>query len=118
MKIEFLRFASVQEIYENFISKIKPIDQKHTIETTASLGSVCAQNIFAKEDLPGFNKSLVDGYAVKASDTKGASANLPAILKNAFEVRIGEKPDRSLQSGEAAWIPTGGALPAGADAVV
>jgi len=118
MKIEFLRFASVQEIYENFISKIKPIDQKHAIETTASLGSVCAEDIFAREDLPGFNKSLVDGYAVKASDTKGASANLPAILKNAFEVRIGEKPDRSLQSGEAAWIPTGGALPAGADAVV
>ncbi|MEJ5228626.1 MAG: gephyrin-like molybdotransferase Glp [Pseudothermotoga sp.] len=118
MKIEFLKFASVQEIYENFISKIKSIDQTHTVETTASLGFVCAEEILAKEDLPGFNKSLVDGYAVKASDTKGASANLPVILKNAFEVRIGEKPERPLQSGEAAWVPTGGALPAGADAVV
>lgn len=118
MKIEFLKFASVQEVYENYISKIKPINRIETVETIKAAGCVCAKDIVSPENLPGFDKSLVDGYAVRSLDTKGSSANLPALLKVVLEVRIGEIPSYRLQSGEAAWIPTGGALPLGADAVV
>lgn len=118
MRIEFLRFATTQEVYENYVVKIKPMETIKTIETVDALGYVCARDVISKENLPGFDKSLVDGYAVRSLETKGASTNLPALLKVAFEVKIGEKPTYVLQPGQAAWIPTGGALPCGADAVV
>lgn len=118
MRVEFLKFAMIQEIYENYVARIKPIEEIEIIESVNASGFVCAKDIYSPQDLPGFDKSLVDGYAVNASDTKGASPNLPVLLKMAFEVRIGEKPDRTLKPGETAWIPTGGALPQGADAVV
>lgn len=118
MKIEFLKFATIQEVYENYISKLEPTGKIETVETIDALDYVSAKNVVSTENLPGFDKSLVDGYAVRSFDTKGSSANLPTLLKVIFEVRIGEIPKYKLQPGEAAWIPTGGALPFGADAVV
>ncbi|HEY8541348.1 MAG TPA: gephyrin-like molybdotransferase Glp [Pseudothermotoga sp.] len=118
MNIEFLRFATIQEVYENYILKIEPINRIEVIKTVNAPGHVCTRDIISPENLPGFDKSLVDGYAIRSSDTKGASMNLPVLLKVAFEIRIGEIPKDTLKPGEAAWIPTGGALPKGADAVV
>ncbi len=118
MKIDFLRLATIQEIYDDYIAKIKAIDEVEKVETMDALNKVCAKDVVSPQNLPGFDKSLVDGYAVMAFDTKGASMNLPALLKVTCEIQIGKKPDRTLKSGEAAWIPTGGALPQGADAVV
>lgn len=83
-----------------------------------ALGRVTARPIVCPEPLPTFSRSVVDGYAVRADDTYGASEAAPAYLSLAGEVRMGEAPPRALAQGEAMWMPTGGALPNGADAVV
>jgi molybdopterin molybdotransferase len=81
-------------------------------------GRVLAENIVSKENIPGFNRSTMDGYAVKARDTYGASDSLPAYLDVIGEIKMSEKPAFLLQEGQAARISTGGMLPEGADAVV
>ncbi|MBF0565644.1 MAG: molybdopterin molybdotransferase MoeA [Nitrospirae bacterium] len=82
-------------------------------------GRIIAEEITADEDLPGFPKSTMDGYAVNAKDTFGASETIPQFLKLfGQDVFMGEQPDFSLAPGTAAKIPTGGMLPPGSDAVV
>ncbi|ACX52055.1 molybdenum cofactor synthesis domain protein [Ammonifex degensii KC4] len=83
-----------------------------------ALGRILAQDLAAREDVPGFDRSTVDGYAVRAADTFGASEGLPAILRLAGEVYMGSPPEKELLPGEAWRISTGGMLPEGADAVV
>lgn len=84
---------------------------------TEACGRILAEDITATESVPSFNRSMVDGYAVKAADTFGCSDSLPAILKVAGEVRMGERSGLSTCPGETAMIPTGGELPAGTDSV-
>jgi molybdopterin molybdotransferase len=79
---------------------------------------VPAEPVTSPAPLPGFARSTVDGYAVRASDTFGASEGLPSYLEVAGSVRMGRTPDVPVTSGAAVTIPTGGALPVGADAVV
>ncbi|GMT46676.1 MAG: molybdopterin molybdenumtransferase MoeA [bacterium] len=81
-------------------------------------GRVLSTDVISPENLPGFNRSTMDGYAVNSTDTFGASDSMPAYLTVAGEVHMGTKPDFSLTRGKAAVIPTGGMLPDGADAVV
>ena len=83
-----------------------------------AFGRVLAEDICAREYVPDFDRSTVDGYAVRASDTFGCSESLPALLTRAGEVLMGQKPSVSVNAGSCAAIPTGGALPEGADSVV
>jgi molybdopterin molybdotransferase len=83
-----------------------------------ALGRVCARDVISSEDLPGFARSTVDGYAVAAEDTFGATETMPAYLNLGRELVMGEEADFLLAKGEACGIPTGGMLPRGADAVV
>ena len=88
------------------------------IPLTAASGRVLAEDIHAPDDVPAFDRSTMDGFAVRAADTFGASEGLPAYLKVAGEVLMGGSPGGILNQGEAWRIPTGGMLPEGADAVV
>ncbi|HHY47815.1 MAG TPA: molybdopterin molybdotransferase MoeA [Firmicutes bacterium] len=81
-------------------------------------GRILAMDLTSPEDVPSFDRSTVDGYAVRSRDTFGASDAMPALLRVKGEVRMGHPCDFSLGSEEAAFIPTGGMLPPGADAVV
>ena len=81
-------------------------------------GRVLAADCVAGEDVPSFNRSTVDGYAVRASDTFGCSENLPALLTVAGEIQMGKAPGKDLRPGQCMAVPTGGALPEGCDAVV
>ncbi|MBI5074290.1 MAG: molybdopterin molybdotransferase MoeA [Nitrospirae bacterium] len=83
-----------------------------------SLGMVCAEDIVAADDLPAFARSTVDGYAVRAEDTFGASETMPVYLNLAQEIFMGEAADFMLADDTANKIPTGGMLPVRADAVV
>ncbi len=83
-----------------------------------ALGRVLAVPVKAGEYVPGFDRSTVDGYALKAADTFGCSEAIPAVLAVQGEVPMGEKTDLCLKAGGCAYVPTGGALPEGADAVV
>jgi molybdenum cofactor synthesis domain-containing protein len=79
---------------------------------------VLAENITSSLDIPPFNRSTVDGYAVKAEDTYGAEENNPIRLKICGVVNVGELPLLSIEKGGAAEIVTGAPIPEGADAVV
>jgi molybdopterin molybdotransferase len=81
-------------------------------------GRISAEDIYSSEDLPGFARSSVDGFAVRSADAYGAKENLPAYMISTNEVFMGQAPLFEVNKGEAAKIPTGGMLPAGADAVV
>ncbi len=84
----------------------------------AARGRVPTERVRAPQDLPGFAKSTVDGYAVRAADTYGASEGLPTYLDVAGTVAMGQAPQVAVTAGGAVAMPTGGVMPDGADAVV
>ena len=89
-----------------------------TVPLARALDRVLAETLAAPEDLPPHPRSCMDGYAVAARDSFGASESNPAYLELGFEIAIERAPDRALEPGACAAIPTGGWLPRGADAVV
>ena len=88
------------------------------ISIISASGRVLAQDIVSAEDLPAFNRSTVDGYAVLASDTFGCSESIPAVLTLTGEVLTGSKAAEPVLPGTTVIVSTGGEIPPGADAVV
>ncbi|MGH3336220.1 MAG: molybdopterin molybdotransferase MoeA [Nocardioides sp.] len=91
---------------------------EETVLREDALGRAPASPVVSGAELPGFARSTVDGYAVRAADTYGAGDGLPAYLDVIGQVRMGSVSDLSLRPGAALQIPTGAAIPGGADAVV
>lgn len=89
-----------------------------TVPREAALGRVPASPVVSSAALPGFARSTVDGYAVRAADTYGASDGLPAYLDLIGAVRMGVGADVAVRPATAVQIPTGAVIPSGADAVV
>jgi molybdopterin molybdotransferase len=89
-----------------------------TVALAECLGRVLAEDVYSDVDIPDFNRSTMDGFAVKASSTFGASEANPAYLNVRGQIRMGARPDFSIEPGEAARIATGGMLPEGADSVI
>lgn len=89
-----------------------------TVALAECLGRVLAEDAYSDVDIPEFNRSTMDGFAVKASSTFGASEANPAYLTVRGQIRMGTRPDFSIGPGEAARIATGGMLPEGADSVI
>ncbi len=89
-----------------------------TVGLDRSAGRFLAADVIAAEDVPSFERSTMDGFAVRAADTFGASAAIPSMHNLTGAVKMGEMPNFSVGPGECAAIPTGGMLPEGADAVV
>ena len=85
---------------------------------SACCGRILAKDVYAAEDLPAFDRSAVDGFAVVSRDTFGASAAQPSLLRLVGEVMMGERAGFSLADGTCAAVWTGGELPPGADAMV
>lgn len=88
------------------------------VRTEDALGRVLAEDLRSPGSLPTFRRSTMDGFAVRAADTFGASEGLPAYLTVVDEVLMGRPAERDPRLGEAVRIATGGMLPDGADAVV
>ena len=88
------------------------------VPTARAAGRVLAASVLAAEDVPGFDRSTVDGYAVRAADTFGAGESAPCLLFEAGQVPMGQQAGLAVGPGQAVSVPTGGMLPAGADAVV
>jgi len=82
------------------------------------VGRVLAAVVAADTDIPGFDRSVVDGYAVRSSDTTGAGNAAPSLLRCLGRVAMGNDTSLVVRAGECAYIPTGGVLPEGADAAV
>lgn len=83
-----------------------------------AIGYRTAEDISSDEDLPDYARSTVDGYAVKALNTYGATDSTPAIFKIIGKGEMGVIPDVTVRAGEAFYVPTGGGIPKGADAMV
>lgn len=115
--MEFLKLVKREVIYEEYFPLIKPLDIEE-IDVKNALNRVLANDVISPEDLPPWRRSTVDGYAVYAEDTKGASPSNPVFLNLKGEIRMGELPGFKLKRGEAYKIYTGGILPEGATAVV
>ncbi len=115
---EFLRLQAPFEARERWLAQVTHRVGVETLPTVDALGRVLAEPIIAREPIPAFPRSTVDGYAVRAADTHGASESLPAYLQVVGEVPMGRAPEFTLAPGQAAVIHTGGMVPPGADAVV
>jgi len=113
---EFLEVVSSDELRCRMASFARVSWERISIDE--AVGRYLAEDVLSPEDLPERPRSTVDGYAVKANDTFGASDSLPALLRVTGAVEMGKQPEIAVGAGSAVVIPTGGFLPAGADAVV
>ncbi|MEO2166677.1 MAG: gephyrin-like molybdotransferase Glp [bacterium] len=98
-------------------ARITPVGTERVAVVEAA-GRVISERLVVPGDLPTFDRAHMDGYAVRARDTFGASSAWPTCLKLAGVVEMGRKPDSALSQGCAMRIATGGMMPEGADAVV
>ena len=116
---EFLTLLPPDEARTLLLSHLsQPLPDSEIIDVPSSLGRTLAEDVLAPHPLPDFQRSTVDGYAVRAGDTHGASDSLPAYLNLTGEVPMGDAPAFEIRQGQCALIHTGGMLPNGADAVV
>lgn len=114
---EFFRVLPAAEALKLFDVHWQPPPQIETLPTAAALNRIVAADLVSPAQVPSFRKSTVDGYAVRARDTFGASQSLPAFLEVIAEVKMGDVPNQPVRQGEAIQIHTGGMLPENADAV-
>jgi molybdopterin molybdotransferase len=113
---EFFTVRTVSEALTGFRpARRTPVE---AVWLDEALGRVPAEPLSTPHALPGFARATVDGFAVRAADTYGASEGLPSYLDVAGEVRMGEPPELEVRAGSAVAIATGAPLPPGADAVV
>jgi molybdopterin molybdotransferase len=115
---EFFNVFAPEVALQTLLSRLQKRVATETVPTHQALDRVTAEAVRATEHLPAFPRSTMDGYAVRAHDTFGASESLPAYLEVVGEVRMGQAPDITLATGQAAVAYTGGMLAHGADAVV
>ncbi len=110
---------SFEEAKQVINEQLKPsVLGEEEIPLLEAYDRVLGKNVVSTLDIPPFNRSTVDGYAVKAEDTFGAEENQPAKLTIVGLVSVGEQPRICIEKGEAAEIVTGAPIPEGADAVV
>ena len=113
-----LHVKTPEEVLALIESEFAPLGAAETVSLTAAMGRVLAEDIAATEYVPDFDRSTVDGYAVRAKDTFGCTDAIPAILPLQGEVLMGEGAEFALNPEECVAVPTGGAVPKGADSVV
>jgi molybdopterin molybdotransferase len=105
------------EALRTILRGVRPLDAEQRPLLDAR-GSVLAEDIAAPVDLPPWDNSAMDGFAVRAEDVRGASAGSPRVLRVVDDVAAGHFPSRPVGPGEAIRIMTGAPVPEGADGVV
>jgi len=116
--LEFFNVIAIEEALKKLNRIINPHLEYEKVHIMESLGRVVYEDVISPEDIPGFSRATMDGYAVRARDTYGASESLPAIINITGEVLMGRVPQVQVKPGSGVKIPTGGMLPEGADSVV
>lgn len=115
---ELFQVVTVEQSNRRLMEHVLPIKRIEHVPLLDALDRVTAQDLYASVDLPAFARSTMDGFAVRAADTYGASEGLPAYLTVTGEVPMGHNADVNVDPGTAVRIHTGGMLPSGGDAVV
>ncbi len=113
---DFFKVTDLNKVLE-YVSLFQTVATEQ-ISLQDTPGRILAENIISDIDLPGFSRSTMDGFAVRASSTFGASEENPAYLSVVGSIAMGESPSFSVNPGEAAKISTGGMLPKGTDSVM
>jgi molybdopterin molybdotransferase len=113
---DFFNVTDLDKVLD-YRAEFQPVETEE-ISLIDANGRVIAVDAFSDVDLPDFTRSTMDGYALKASSTYGATEGNPAYLSVLGTIAMGEIPPFVIGPGEAAWISTGGMLPAGADSVI
>lgn len=116
MMLEVKTLAQVNQIISDHFGHLRASGENVPLE--AALGRRLYQDLLSKEFVPNFNRSTVDGFALISADAFGSSESIPAILTVVGKSAMGEHSQLTLRRGECASVPTGGELPAGADAMV
>ena len=115
------RFLNVVPVAESIttVIRISPEPATEMVPVESVSGRILAAAIMADTNIPGFDRSVVDGFAVRAADTAGAGDAIPAILHCTGRIAMGRHDaNAAIGPGACTYIPTGGVMPAGADAVV
>jgi molybdopterin molybdotransferase len=117
---EFLQLLTPEVALDKFLEALPEISslEEESLQTIEALGRVSAYPITAEDPLPPFPRSTVDGYALRAADTYGASPSLPAYLHCVGEISMGAIAYLEIKPTQAVSIHTGGMIPPGADSVV
>jgi len=115
--MEFLKSLSPSESLE-IIESFSVDPKTEIVSIDHALGRVLSEDIIAKDDVPSFNRSLVDGFAVVSKDTVGAKETSPSFLYTRGTIHVGEEAHISLTPGTAIGISTGAMIPHGADSVI
>ncbi len=115
---EFLKLEKRETAQTTFLDAVPSKPAGIVVSTESALGRILMKHVIAPSPLPPFARSTVDGYAVRAADTFGASSSMPSYLNVSGEILMGTEPDLEVESGHTVLIHTGGKLPQGADAVV
>ena len=114
-----LQVKTPEEVRSLIRREFRPLpDRTELVPLAQALGRVLAEPVTAEEYVPDFDRSTVDGYACRAADTFGCSEAIPAILPLVGQVLMGEGADFELPRGACVYVPTGGAIPRGADCAV
>jgi len=92
--------------------------QVESVGLDQALGRYLGADIVAQEDVPAFDRSTVDGFAVRSADLRGCSDSIPAVLQKAGQSVMGHSYDFPLLPDTCVYVPTGGAIPPNADAMV
>ena len=114
----FTSTISLDEARRRLAAAVVPIERTERIRLDRASGRVAATDVTSPIDVPPFPRSAMDGYALIAADTEGATRERPARLRIVERVYTGRLPTSSIVGGTCAEIATGAAIPAGADAVV
>ncbi len=115
---EFLHLLPPEQALQTWLAAVTHRVPAESVPAADAHGRVLAADVRAPHPMPPFDRAAVDGYAVRAADTYGASEGLPAYLAVVGEVPMGAAAAFTVGRGQAALIHTGGMLPPGADAVV
>ena len=115
---ELFTVRTPSEAWQLFTTHFQPRVRGERLATVDALDRVLAEASISPQDLPDFERSTVDGYAINAADSYGATTTLPAFLDVVGEVAMGQASSVELGIGQAALVHTGGMIPAGANAVV
>ena len=113
-----LEVKTPEEVLRLIKKEFKPLSRAETVPLAEALGRVLAEDIRAEEYVPNFDRSTVDGYALRAKDTFGCSDAVPAILNLVGEIKMGEGAILSVPQDSCVYVPTGGAIPASCDCAV
>ncbi len=113
-----LEVKTPEEVLRLIDKEFQPLGRSETVPLEEALARVLAEDIPAGEYVPDFDRSTVDGYALRAKDTFGCSDAVPAILNIVGEVKMGEGAELRVPRDSCAYVPTGGAIPEGCDCAV